>query len=179
MDCVSREMSEKDGTNLLASCKYNHSKTSAGKNLKGFGNDRPNRTPERIAKAQAFHALVMERRKDQSRCPRCGHPRGEKYRTCDRCREKIRKAKLRAKGIAVVKGGEYSNADLAAMVLQMRREMDRMHARFKLWQKAAHYRRNLHYRTNTMRKKYHKPVSHAEAMDYLAETNHAYESEVA
>ena len=177
MDCVSREMSEKDGTNLPRPCCNNHSKTSAGKNLKGFGHDRPDRTPERIAKAQAFHALILERRKDKSRCPRCGHPRGEKYRTCDRCREKIRKAKLRAKGIAVVKGGEYSNADLAAMVLQMRREMDRMQARFKLWQKAAHYRRNLHYRTNTMRKKYHKPVSHAEAMDYLADSNHAYQND--
>ena len=53
-------------------------------------------------------------------------------------------------------------------------EMDKMQARFKLWQKAAYYRRNLKYRTNTMRKKYHKPVSHAEAMDYLAESNHAY-----
>jgi len=177
MDCVSREMSEKDGTNLLASLQVNHSKTSGGKTLKGFGYDRPDRTPERIAKAQAFHALVLERRKDKSRCLRCGHPRGEKYRMCDRCREKIRKAKLRAKGIAVVKGGEYSNADLAAMVLQMRREMDRMQARFKLWQKAADYRRNLHYRTNTMRKKYLKTVSHAEAMDYLAETNHAYEND--
>ena len=152
-------------------------KAGGGKALKGFGYDRPDRTPERIAKAQAFHALVLERRKDKSRCPRCGHPRGEKYRTCDRCREKIRKAKLRAKGIAVVKGGEYSNAGLAAMVLQMRREMDRMQARFKLWQKAADYRRNLHYRTNTMRKKYLKTVSHAEAMDYLAETNHAYEND--
>lgn len=147
-----------------------------GGKSRGFGYDRPDRTPERIAKAQAFHALVLERRKDKSRCPRCGHPRGEKYRTCDRCREKIRKAKLRAKGIAVVKGGEYSNADLAGMVIQMRREMDRMQARFKLWQKAADYRRNLKYRTNTMRKKYLKTVSNAEAMDYLADSNHAYEN---
>ena len=147
---------------------------SGGGQSRGFGYDRPDRTPERIAKAQAFHALVLERRKDKSRCPRCGHPRGEKYRTCDRCREKIRKAKLRAKGIAVMKGGEYSNADLAAMVPQMRREMDRMQARFKLWQKAADYRRNLKYRTNTMRKKYLKTVGHAEALDYLAGTNHAY-----
>ena len=159
-----------DGTTRVPA---KHHSLGGGKS-RGFGYDRPDRTPERIAKAQAFHAEVIERRKDKTRCPRCGHTRGEKYRTCDRCRDKIRKAKLRAKGIAVVKGGEYSNADLAAMVLQMRREMDRMQARFKLWQKAAHYRRNLHYRTNTMRKKYHKPVSHAEAMDYLAETNHAY-----
>jgi len=145
-----------------------------GGKSRGFGFDRPDRTPERIAKAQAFHAAVMERRKDKSRCPRCGHPRGEKYRTCDRCREKIRKAKLRAKGIAAVKGGEYSNADLAGMVIQMRLEMDKMQARFKLWQKAANYRRNLHYRTNTIRKKYLKTVSHDEAMDYLADSNHAY-----
>ncbi len=144
-----------------------------------FGYDRPDRTPERIAKAQAFHVAVLERRKDKSRCGRCGQPRGETYRTCARCREKIRKAKLRAKGIAIIKGGEYSNADLAAMVLQMRREMDKMQARFNLWQKAAAYRRNLHYRTNTMRKKYLKTVSHAEAMDYLAQTNHAYESQAA
>lgn len=150
---------------------------NGGGHSRGFGYDRADRTPERIAKAQAFHAAVLERRKDKSRCPRCGHPRGEKYRTCDRCRDKIRKAKLRAKGIAVVKGGEYSNADLAAMVLQMRREMDRMQARFKLWQKAADYRRNLRYRTITMRKKYLKTVGHAEAMDYLADTNHAYASD--
>ncbi len=143
--------------------------------FRGFGFDRPDRTPERIAKAQAFQAMVVERRKDKTLCPRCGGPRGDKYRTCDRCRDKVRKAKLRARGVAVVKGGEYSNADLAGMVIQMRREMDRMQARFKLWQKASDYRRNLHYRTNTMRKKYHKPVSHAEAMDYLAGSNHAYE----
>ena len=146
-----------------------------GKNLKGFGYDRPDRTPERIAKAQAFHALVLERRKDKSRRPRCGHARGEKYRTCDRCREKIRKAKLRSKGIVIAKGGEYSVTELAGMVIQMRREMTAMQARFKLWQKAADYRRNLKYRTNTMRKKYLKTVSHAQAMDYLANTNHAYE----
>lgn len=148
-----------------------------GKALKGFGFDRPDRTPERIAKAQAFHALVLERRKDKSRCPRCGHPRGDKYRTCDRCREKIRKAKLRAKGIAIAKGGEYSVEELAGMVIQIRREMTAMQARFKLWQRAADYRRNLKYRTNTMRKKYLKPVRHAEAMDYLANTNHAYETD--
>jgi hypothetical protein len=141
---------------------------------RGFGYDRPDRTPERISKAQAFQALMLERRKDKTRCPRCGQHRGEKYRTCDRCREKTRNARLRAKGIAVVKGGEYSNADLAGMVIQMRREMDKMQARFKLWQKAANYRRNLHYRTNTMRKKYLKPVGLAEAMDYLTATNHAY-----
>ena len=142
-----------------------------------FGYDRPDRSPERIAKAQAFHALVLERRKDKTRCPRCGHPRGEKYRTCDRCREKIRKAKLRAKGITVMKNGEYSVADLAAMVLQVRREMSAMQVRFKTWQKAAYYRRDLRYRTNTMRKKYHNPVSHAVAMDYLEKTNHAYETQ--
>ena len=147
------------------------------KPVRGFGYDRPDRTPERIAKAQAFHLAVIERRKDKSRCPRCGKARGEVHRTCDLCRERIRKSKLRSKGIAVTKGGEYSNTDLAGMVLQMRREMDKMQARFKLWQKAADYRRNLHYRTNTMRKKYLKPVSEAEAMDYLASTNHAYESD--
>ena len=141
---------------------------------RGFGYDRADRTPERIAKARAFHAAVMERRKDLARCPRCGHPRGTEYRTCDRCREKIRKLKLRAKGSAVMNGGVYPIDALAAMVLQMRREMDRMQARFKLWQKAANYRRNLHYRTNTMRKKYLKTFSHEETMDYLAATNHAY-----
>lgn len=149
----------------------------AGGKSRGFGYDRPDRTPERIAKAQAFHAAVLERRKDKSRCPRCGRARGEKYRTCDQCRGRIRKAKLRARGIAVVKGGEYSNTDLAAMVLQMRREMDKLQVRFKLWQKAAQYRRNLHYRTNAMRKKYLKTFSHAEAMDYLGETNHAFAQE--
>ncbi len=145
-----------------------------GGHFRGFGYDRTDRTPERIAKAQAFQAMVQERRKDKTKCSRCGGPRGEKHRTCDRCREKIRKAKLRAKGIAVVNGGEYSNAELAGMVIQMRREMDRMQARFKLWQKAAHYRRNLHYRTNTIRKKYYKPVNRSVAMDYLSNTSHAY-----
>ncbi len=142
----------------------------------GFGFDRPDRTPERIAKAQAFHAQLAARRKDATRCPRCGNARGAEFRTCDRCREKVRKLKLRAKGVAVLKGGEYLPADLAAMVLQMRREMDRMQARFKLWQKAANYRRNLHYRTNSMRKKYFKPVAREDAMDYLAQTNHAFEN---
>lgn len=116
-------------------------------------------------------------RKDPTRCPRCGGERGKEYRNCDNCREKIRKAKLKAKGYAVTKRGEYSVAELAGMVIQMRREMDKMQQRFKLWQKAADYRRNLHYRTNTMRKKYLKNVSHDEAMDYLADTNHAYEND--
>lgn len=141
-----------------------------GGHSRGFGYDRPDRTPERIAKAQAFHAAVMERRKDKSRCPRCGRERGKEYRNCDRCREKIRMAKLRAKGIAVVKGGEYSNADLAAMVIQMRREMDKMHLRFKLWQKAVEYRKTLKYRTNRLRRKYFKPVDKAVADDYLRST---------
>jgi hypothetical protein len=143
-------------------------------NFRGIGFDRPDRTPERIAKAQSFFANLQQLRQDKTRCPRCGRPRGEKHRTCDRCREKVRTAKLRAKGYAVTGRGEFSMADLAAMVVQMRRELDKMQARFKLWQKAAHYRSTLHYRTNTLRKKYLKTVSHAEAMDYLAATNHAY-----
>lgn len=142
------------------------------------GSDRE-RTPERIAKAVSFFQKTIQMRKDKTRCPRCGRARGEKFRTCDRCRAGIRKSKLRAKGVAVLKGGEYSNADLAAMVLQMRREMDKMQQRFKVWQKAAHYRRNLHYRTNTMRKEFFKPVNRAEAMDYLAQSNHAFATDEA
>jgi hypothetical protein len=146
-----------------------------GGQSRGFGYDRPDRSPERIAKAQAFHDRVQALRKDKTRCDRCGGPRGEKFRKCDKCRARIKAAKLRNKGYAVLKGGEYSIADLAGMVIQMRREMDKMQARFKLWQKAADYRRNLHYRTNTMRKKYLKTVSEPEALDYLQQTNHAYE----
>jgi len=146
-------------------------------NLQWVGKDRSDRKPERIAKAMGFFARQIAMRKDPSRCPRCGADRGAEFRTCDKCRASIRKSKLRAKGIAVVKGGEYSNSDLAAMVLQMRREMDKMQTRFKLWQRAADYRRNLHYRTNTMRKKYLKQFSKAEAMDYLQQSNHAYENE--
>ena len=166
-------LSLKDG--CVTTCALQIITVNGGGHSRGFGYDRPDRTPERIAKAQAFHARIKLARQNPANCCRCGQPRGEKYRTCDRCREKIRKAKLRAKGIAVVKGGEYSNADLAAMVIQMRLEMDKMQTRFKLWQKAADYRRNLHYRTNAMRKKYLKSVSHAQAMDYLSETNHAYD----
>lgn len=151
------------------------SQSAGGGAFKGFGYDRENRSPERIAKAQAFQAMLAARRADPTRCPRCGGPRGEEFRTCDKCRGKVRTAKLRAKGYAVLKGGEYSVADLAGMVIQMRREMDRMQARFKLWQKAAEYRRNLHYRTNTMRKKYLRQFTPAQIADYLAQTNHAHD----
>lgn len=148
-----------------------------GGKSRGFGYDRAERSPERIAKAQAFAERIKAQRADKSRCPRCGCPRGEQFRTCENCRAKIRRAKLRREGVAVLKGGEYSNADLAAMVLQMRREMDRMQTRFKTWQKAAHYRATLRWRTNKMRRKNFRPVSEAEAMDYLRETNHAYAAE--
>ena len=75
------------------------------------------------------------------------------------------------------KDAKLTGSVVVAMVKQMRREMDRMQQRFKQWQKAADYRRNLHYRTNAMRRKYLKPVGRAEAMDYLANTNHAYEKQ--
>ena len=61
------------------------------------------------------------------------------------------------------------------MVVQMRREMDRFHVRFKLWQKAVSYRKSLRYRTNAIRRKYFKPVANDDAMDYLRQTNHNYE----
>lgn len=163
-----------NGSGVLTSRPENSSASGVGPS-RGFGHDRPDRSPQRIAKAQAFHALIQERRKDKTRCGRCGGPRGQQFRNCDTCREKLRRAKLRSKGWAVLPNGEYTVAELAGMVLQVRREMDAMQKRFKLWQKAADYRRNLHYRTNRLRRKYHQPVPESEAMDYLAGTNHAYD----
>ncbi len=144
---------------------------------RGFGHDRPGRSPERIARAQAFAERLKLARKDPANCPRCGRARGVEFRTCEKCRKKIRLQKLRAKGCAVVKDDAFSLADLASMVLQMRREMDRMQVRFKQWQKAAHYRATLKWRTDKMRRKYAPQVPEMVALDYLSETNHAYEGQ--
>ena len=170
---VKTQPEKRSGTTYLRPA----NKADAGK-LSWVGSDRE-RTPERIAKAVSFFERQIELRKDKSRCSRCGGPRGQVYRTCDKCRESISRCKLKAKGVAVVKGGEYSVEQLAGMVIQIRREMDKMQARFKLWQRAAYYRRNLHYRTNTIRKKYARrfveDITPAQAMDYLKQTNHSYE----
>jgi len=139
---------------------------------RGFGFDRADRTPERIAKAQAFWQTLQARRKNPANCCRCGKPRDGKTRQCSKCLKY--QAKYRGKKFG--DDEKITAAMVVAMVKQVRKEMDRMQARFKQWQKAADYRRNLHYRTNTMRKKYLKTVSHAKAMDYLADTNHAYEN---
>ena len=144
---------------------------NGGGHSRGFGYDRPDRTPERIAKAQAFHARLKLARQNPANCCRCGKPRDSKTRQCSKCL----KYQAKYRGKLVDKDAKLTGFVVVAMVKQMRREMDKMQQRFKLWQKAADYRRNLHYRTNTMRKKYHKPVSHAEAMDYLADSNHAYD----
>lgn len=146
---------------------------NGGGHSRGFGYDRADRTPERIAKAQAFHARLKLARQNPANCCRCGKPRDGKTRQCSKCL----KYQAKYRGKLVDKDAKLTGSVVVAMVKQMRREMDRMQARFKLWQKAADYRRNLHYRTNTMRKKYHKPVSHAQAMDYLADSNHAYEND--
>jgi hypothetical protein len=146
-----------------------------------FGNSLPaarppgvshyDRTPERIAKAQAFHARLKLARQNPANCCRCGKPRDGQMKQCSKCR--AYQAKYRGK--LVDKDAKLTGSVVVAMVKQMRREMDKMQIRFRLWQRAADYRRNLNYRTNTMRKKYYKAVSHAEAMDYLTKTNHAFE----
>jgi hypothetical protein len=140
---------------------------------KGFGYDRADRTPERIAKAQAFHARQNLARQNPANCCRCGKPRDGKTRQCSKCL----KYQAKYRGKMVDKDAKLTGSVVVAMVKQVRREMTAMQARFKLWQKAANYRRNLHYRTNTMRKKYLKTASRDQAMDYLADTNHAYEKE--
>lgn len=122
------------------------------------------------AKAEAFWSALAERRKQPGNCCRCGKPHDGQTRQCRKCLDY--QAKYR--GRLPAKTEKLTAGMIVAMVIQMRREMDRMQTRFKQWQKAADYRRNLHYRTNTMRKKYLKTVSPAEAMDYLADTNHAY-----
>lgn len=148
-----------------------------GCKLSWVASDRPNRSPEEVAKRINFFAGRIAARKDPANCGKCGKPRDREGRMCIRCLNTQRRRVAKSKGRALAAGETYSVEKLAAMVLQMRREMDKMHSRFKLWQKAAEYRRNLHYRTNTIRKKYLKTVSHDQAMDYLAETNHAYESD--
>ena len=145
---------------------------SGGGQFRGFGFDRSDRTPEHIAKAQAYWQTLQARRKNPANCCRCGKPRDGKTRQCSKCLKY--QAKYRGKKFG--DDEKITAAMVVAMVKQVRKEMDRMQARFKQWQKAADYRRNLHYRTNAMRKKYLKTVSHEEAMDYLAETNHAYEN---
>jgi len=147
-----------------------------GGKLSFVGRDRPNRSPQDMVKRINFFEQRMAARKDPANCGKCGKPRDREGRMCIRCLNTQRRRIAKSKGHALAAGESYSVEKLAGMVLQMRREMDKMHVRFKLWQKSANYRRNLHYRTNTMRKKYLKTVSHAEAMDYLAETNHAYEN---
>ena len=104
-----------------------------------------------------YFTARMALRNDPDKCPRCCKSRGEKFRTCDKCRERVRRAKLKQRGVVFAKGG-LTLESMAGMVIQMRREMDKMQTRFKLWQRAIDYRRSLKYRTNTMRKKYLKPA---------------------
>jgi predicted amidophosphoribosyltransferase len=141
--------------------------------FKEFGFDRPDRTPARIAKAQAFWQSLNERRKNPANCCRCGKPRDGKTRQCSKCL----KYQAKYRGKLVDKDAKLTGSVVVAMVKQMRKEMDMMQARFKLWQKAVKYRAALKYRTNAMRKKYLPQVSPEQALDYLAETNHAYEQE--
>lgn len=175
MDCVSREMSEKDGATYSRPAS-NHSKTSGGKNLAFVINDRPGRSPEDIAKRIAFFEARLAAKKDPANCPKCGKPRDRNGKMCARCIETQRRRVAKHRGIPPA-GSTYSPAQLTRVVAQVRREMDRMQSRFKLWQKSADYRRNLHYRTNALRKRYHNPVSNDQALDYLSQTNHAYEQE--
>lgn len=143
---------------------------NGGGKSRGFGYDRPDRTPERIAKAEAFWNRLKLARQNPANCCRCGKPRDGKTKQCSKCL--AYQAKYRGK--LADKDAKLTGAQVVAMVKQVRREMDKMQQRFKLWQKAANYRRNLHYRTNTIRKKYLRPVSRAEALDYLQQSNHAY-----
>jgi len=125
-------------------------------------------SPARVAKSRAFHALKAALRSDPANCCRCGKPRDGQPRQCAKCRAyqaRYRAGKFESK---------LTGPQLVAMVKQMRRELDKMQVRFKQWQKAADYRRNLHYRTNTMRKKYLKQFIPAQVADYLSKTNHAF-----
>jgi hypothetical protein len=144
-----------------------------GGKSRGFGFDRADRTPERIAKAQAFWVKRQQDRKNPANCQRCGKPLDTDKKSCQKCLDY--QAKYRGKKSD--KNEKLTAGQVVAMVKQMRREMDKMQTRFKVWQKAVNYRASLKYRTNALRKKYHKPVSHAEAMDYLADSNHAYQND--
>ena len=154
-------------------CAPANTTVNGGGPFRGFGNDRERSSPERIAKAQAFWHRLQERRKDPANCCRCGKPRTSEKRQCAKCL--AYQAKYRGK--LVDKDVKLTGSVVVAMVKQMRREMNLMQTRFKQWQKAANYRRDLRYRTNTMRKKYLKQFSPAQVRDYLAETNHVYESQ--
>lgn len=146
------------------------SQSAGGGPFKGFGNDREHSSPERIAKAQAYWQQLQARRKDPANCRRCGKPRTGNAKQCQKCLD----YQARYRGRVV--DDHLTAKQVLAAVNQMRRELDKMHVRFRAWQKAAEYRRNLHYRTNAMRKKYFKQLSAPETADYLAQTNHAYEN---
>ena len=139
------------------------------------GKDRLTRSPENIAKRVAF----FQHRSAQRKNPKCGKPRDRDGKMCQRCIETQRRRVARNSGRAYLKGEIISNEKLAGMVLQMRREMDKMQTRFKVWQKAVNYRQSIKYRTNAIRKKYLNPISHAQAMDYLKDTNHAFANDEA
>lgn len=137
----------------------------------GSGSFRGEQRPARIAKSKAFHALKAELRSNPANCCRCGKPRDGEGKQCTKCQAyqaKYRAARFEEK---------LTGPQLVAMVKQMRRELDKMQVRFKQWQKAADYRRNLHYRTNTIRKKYLKQFTPAQVLDYLSQTNHAFEKQ--
>lgn len=162
----------KDGRKLIAP---QTSQSFGGGKLAFVVADRPNRSPEALAKRLRFFEARIAARKDPANCGKCGKPRDREGRMCVRCLNTQRRRVARNKGHALIAGDAYTVEKLAGMVLQMRKEMDKLQVRFKLWQKAANYRRNLHYRTNTLRKKYFKQFSRNEALDYLSGSNHAYE----
>lgn len=151
----------------------------SGGQYQWIGNDRPGRSPEDVQRRINFFEARIAARKDPANCGKCGKPRDREGRMCVRCLNTQRRRVAKEKGRAVIEGGAYSVDQLAGMVLQMRREMDKIQTRFKLWQKAVGYRKALKYRTNAILRKYFSPVTKAEAMDYLSQTNHAYENEEA
>lgn len=139
-------------------------------------NDRPTRSPEALARRVDFFESRIAARKNPANCGKCGKSRDRAGRMCERCLNTQRRRVALGQGKAFLKGDTFTATQLAGMVLQMRREMDKIQVRFKLWNKAAKYSATLKARTNAMRRKYQpEEISKAQAMEYLSTTNHAYE----
>ena len=166
LDCVSREMTEKDGSNLLAILPVNHSKSNDGKNL--------NIPLKHLPKAERFWMAKKILRSDPANCGRCGQPNGNGFRQCDRCRDALKKYKARK----LVEREEYDPSKAMAMIHQMRREVTKLREMFKASQRWN--RKNYARGYNAGKKHGVVLAKYADAYpeiskQELAQINHAYE----
>jgi hypothetical protein len=126
-----------------------------------------------LSNARAFFAALAEKRKQPENCGRCGKPNANGKRRCDRCREYHARYKLRQKA----KEKSWTVEECVGIVKQCRREVSKLREIIKKMQAVSRYKYNREYKRKSMLRKYMPEIQHEVAMDYLQQTNHAFEKD--